>query len=51
MFAFTDVVNFFAYKLAGLCARRFTFALILLCAFQSFFLGHRILLVECDALW
>jgi hypothetical protein len=40
MFAFSNVLHFFAHKLARLSAGRFAFALIFARAFNCFFFWH-----------
>jgi len=40
--AFADVVNFFANEFAGLCGRRFSFALVFSCSFKCLFFWHEI---------
>lgn len=40
MFAFANVVHLFADKFTSLCARRFSFALILFRTFNSLFFRH-----------
>jgi hypothetical protein len=40
MFAFPDVFNFFAYKLASLSGGGLAFALVFACSFHCFFFWH-----------
>src|SRR5947209_3284660 len=46
MFAFSDVMHFFANKFSCLRTRRFPFTCVFSCAFESFFVWHKGLLVQ-----